>query len=241
MIERLQKILARAGVASRRAAEVMILEGRVTVNGQVVRVLGTKADHDDDIRVDGRPIGRPEKRQYRMLNKPPGVVTTLEDPQGRPTVGDLIAGLSERLYPVGRLDYDSEGLLLLTNDGTFAYGIQHPRFAVPKTYRVKVAGHVTPTAFAALGEGLRLEDGLFRPLEVTMERRTTGSTWLTLVISEGRNRVIRRAMTSLGFPVRRLIRTAIGGVEMGDLDVGLHRPLTASELETLRIFIKKFP
>ncbi len=241
MIERLQKILAKAGVASRRAAEILILDGRVTVNGRVVRVLGTKAAPDDNIRVDGRPIGRPEKRQYRMLNKPAGVVTTLEDPRGRPTVGDLIAGLPERLYPVGRLDYDSEGLLLLTNDGTFAYGIQHPRFAVPKTYRVKVAGHVTPAAFGALEKGFPLDDGPFQPLEVTMERHTTGSTWLTLVITEGRNRVIRRAMTSLGFPVRRLIRTAIGGVEMGDLDVGNHRPLIASELETLRIFIKKFP
>ncbi|MDQ5985152.1 MAG: Ribosomal large subunit pseudouridine synthase B [Syntrophus sp. SKADARSKE-3] len=239
MTERLQKILARAGVASRRAAEELILAGRVSVNGRIVTVLGSQASPADDIRLDGRPVVIESVKRYIMVHKPAGYVTTLNDPQKRPTVLDLIPHVSERVYPVGRLDYDSEGLLIMTNDGDFAYGLQHPRFAVPKTYRVKVAGHVSSAGVKQLAEGIFLNDGMFKPLDVGIEKRTENSTWLCVVIAEGRNRIIRRAMDRMGFPVRRLIRTEIGGIALGNLKTGEFRDLTPMEIGTLAISMKK--
>jgi len=236
--ERLQKILARAGLASRRAAEEMILAGRVTVNGEEIRILGSKVEGSEDIRVDGNRVVPVPTRCYLMVHKPAGYVTTLADPQGRPTVRDLVASLPERLYPVGRLDFDSEGLLLMTNDGDFAYQLQHPGFGVPKTYRVKVVGQMAPADIRKLETGIEMPGGRFKPLSVEMEGWTRNSSWLRLTIDEGRNRIIRRVLDRMDFPVRRLVRVEIGGVSLGTLKRGEFRELTAPELETLRVFIK---
>jgi pseudouridine synthase len=238
MKERLQKILARAGVASRRKAEEMILAGRITVGGRIVDSLGMQASSDDEVCVDGNPIAAPEVKRYIMLNKPPGYVSTLRDPQGRPTVKGLVAGVPVRLYPVGRLDYDSEGLLLMTNDGDFAHGLQHPRFGVRKTYRVQLAGRITATDLDRLASGIELSDGPFKPVEIRCIRITQDRSWLQLTITEGRNRIIRRAMEQTGYRVCRLIRMEIGGLRLGALKKGEFRELTRSERERLAIFLK---
>ncbi|MDD5167189.1 MAG: pseudouridine synthase [Syntrophales bacterium] len=238
MKERLQKIIARAGVASRRAAEEMILAGRVSVNGRIVNVLGTQADSGDDIRVNGIPLSTPAPKRYVMIHKPAGYVTTLRDPEGRPTVRDLVSSIPERLYPVGRLDYDSEGLLIMTNDGDLAYGLQHPRFGVPKTYLVKVAGRISAADIQKLAAGIKLKDGVFKPADVRLDRYTSQNSWLEITIAEGRNRIVRRAMDYLGYPVRRLIRMEIGGVILGGLKCGEHRDLAKTEIETLMFFLK---
>ena len=240
MSVRLQKFLAQAGVASRRSAEEMILSGRVSVNGRTVDILGSKVDTGDDVRVDGKTVAVATGKRYIMLHKPAGYVTTLHDPQGRLTVRDLLRSESERLYPVGRLDYDSEGLLLMTNDGDFAYHLQHPRFGVPKTYCLEVEGPVSDDDIKRLAAGIHLTDGWFKPSKVHFETRRTSYPRLYLTIAEGRNRVIRRAMDLLGYPVRRLIRLEIGGVHLGDLKKGEFRDLTPSERDTLMIFLKKF-
>ena len=234
MEERLQKILSRAGVSSRRAAEKMIAEGRISVNGTVVVEPGTKAEPGkDEIRLDGRLISLETDRIYLMLHKPKGYVTTLSDPQGRPIVTDLLNGVATRVYPVGRLDYDSEGLLILTNDGDFAQRLQHPRYGIPKTYRVKVEGHLPKGELKALENGIDLPDGRFAPSEVRLEKTNPGSTWLAITMSDGRNRVIRRAFDSLGHSVARLIRVAIADVTLAALREGAWRLLTPREVERL--------
>jgi len=233
-LERLQKILSRAGVASRRAGERMIAEGRISVNRAVVTEPGTKADPErDEIRVDGRLISLETEKLYIALHKPPGYVTTLSDPQGRPIVTDLLAGVAERVYPVGRLDYDSEGLLILTNDGEFAQRLQHPRYGIPKTYRVKVEGILTKGELKALEDGLDLPDGRFAPANVRLEKTNRGSTWLSITITDGRNRVIRRAFDSIGHSVARLVRTAVGDLSLGSLREGSWRLLEQREVERL--------
>lgn len=235
MQERLQKILSRAGVSSRRTAEKMIASGRISVNGAVVTQPGTKADpQKDDIRVDGRLVSLEAERVYIMLNKPQGYVTTLSDPQGRPIVTDLVNGVMERVYPVGRLDYDSEGLLILTNDGDFAQRLQHPRYGVPKRYRVKVEGALQKKELKALQDGIDLADGRFAPADVCLEKTNKGSTWLGITINDGRNRVIRRAFDVLGHSVVRLVRIAVGDLSLGSLGEGAWRTLTPRELERLR-------
>lgn len=237
MEERLQKILSQAGVASRRTAEQMIAAGRVSVNGSVVKQPGTKADPGrDEIRVDGRLIAFEHEKLYLLLHKPRGFVTTLSDPQGRPIVTDLLKGVTERVYPVGRLDYDSEGLLLLTNDGDFAQRLQHPRFQIPKTYRVKVEGRLPREALKALTKGIDLPDGRFVPTEVGVEKTNPASTWLKLTLTDGRNRVIRRAFDTLGHTVLRLIRVAQADLSLGSLAEGESRPLTAREVERLLVY-----
>jgi 23S rRNA pseudouridine2605 synthase len=234
MKERLQKILSAAGVSSRRTAEKMILEGRISVNGEVLRELGSKADPEqDDIRVDGKLISTEISRVYLMLNKPRGYVTTLKDPEGRPIVRDLLRDIEERVFPVGRLDYDSEGLLLLTNDGDFAQRLQHPRFKMPKHYLVKVRGAITARDTAAVEKGVKLEDGIFKPLEFKVESRNPRSTWVYVTIHEGRNRVIRRFFEELGHPVARLIRVGIGEIGLGDLKEGGYRHLKKWEIKKL--------
>ena len=234
MEERLQKILSRAGVSSRRAAEKMIAEGRISVNRTVVVEPGTKADPGkDEIRLDGRLISLETERIYLMLHKPKGYVTTLSDPQGRPIVTDLLNGVAARVYPVGRLDYDSEGLLILTNDGEFAQRLQHPRYGIPKTYRVKVEGHLLKGELKALENGIDLPDGRFAPAEVQLEKTNPGSTWLTLTLTDGRNRVIRRAFDSLGHPVARLVRVAVADITLASLREGAWRLLTSREVERL--------
>ncbi|RDV83044.1 pseudouridine synthase [Ammonifex thiophilus] len=233
--ERLQKVLARAGIASRRKAEKLILAGRVRVNGQVVDKLGVKVDPERDlIEVDGKPIKLPERLIYLAFHKPRGVVTTLHDPQGRPKVTDFLKGLRERVFPVGRLDYDSEGLLLLTNDGELAHRLLHPRFHVPKTYLVWVKGEVGKEKLDLLRRGIELEDGPTLPVEVRALRRTKGETILQLTIREGRKRQIRRMFRALGYEVSRLKRVAVGPVRLGPLRPGEYRHLTPREVESLR-------
>lgn len=240
MSERLQKIIARAGVASRRAAEKMILEGRVSVNGVVVTELGTKADTEkDEIRVDGKAITTDVTKVYLVLNKPAGFVTTLSDPEGRPTVVDLLQGVTERVYPVGRLDYDSEGLLLLTNDGEFALRVQHPRYGIPRTYLVKVRGVLKQSEVKKIQDGVMLEDGVFVPLDVKVEKQNPLSTWLRMTIADGRNRVIRRLFDILGHPVARLVRVSIGGVELGGLKERESRHLKKREIEQLLRYVSR--
>jgi pseudouridine synthase len=234
MKERIQKIIARAGIASRRAAEKMVLEGRIAINGVQVTQMGVMADPErDDIRVDGHLISVETGKIYLLLNKPRGYVTTLDDPQGRPIVTDLLAGIQERVFPVGRLDYDSEGLLLLTNDGELAQRLQHPRYGTTKTYRVKAEGHLSRREMRALSEGVALEDGLFRPLSAALERKSPKSCWIVLTLAEGRNRVIRRAFAAIGHPVLRLVRVALSDVLLGDLKPGAYRHLTGKEVSRL--------
>ncbi len=234
MEERLQKIIAAAGICSRRAAEDLILAGKVQVNDRVVRQLGTKADPErDEIRVDGRMITTEVERVYVMLNKPAGYVTTLKDPEGRPIVTDLLYEIGQRVYPVGRLDYDSEGLLILTNDGEFAERIQHPRYEVPRTYLAKVRGRVTRKEIQSLVNGIELEDGPFTVDGIQEEKYNEKSQWLRVTISEGRNRIIRRAMEALGHPVARLIRISLGNLELGNLKPGEYRRLQKREIEGL--------
>jgi 23S rRNA pseudouridine2605 synthase len=234
MEERLQKIIAAAGICSRRAAEDLILAGKVQVNDRVVRQLGTKADPErDEIRIDGRMITTEVERVYVMLNKPAGYVTTLKDPEGRPIVTDLLYEIGQRVYPVGRLDYDSEGLLILTNDGEFAERIQHPRYEVPRTYLAKVRGRVTRKEIQSLVNGIELEDGPFTVDGIQEEKYNEKSQWLRVTISEGRNRIIRRAMEALGHPVARLIRISLGNLELGNLKPGEYRRLQKREIEGL--------
>jgi 23S rRNA pseudouridine2605 synthase len=226
--------MANAGIASRRAAEVLIRQGRVSVNDVVVKEMGIKADPEkDEIRVNGNLISTEVSKQYLMLHKPSGYVTTLKDPEGRSIITDLLHGIEERVFPVGRLDYDSEGLIILTNDGDFAQRLQHPRYGIPKTYLVKVRGSFKQRELREIQEGVKLEDGIFTPVEMNVEKVNPKSTWLRITIIEGRNRVIRRVFDAVGHPVGRLIRIALGGVELANLKEGEFRPLTKREIEQL--------
>jgi len=233
--QRLQKILSLAGIASRRKAEAMIQEGRVRINGQVVTQLGTKADpRTDRITIDGRPLRPAAEPVYILLHKPIGVVTTLSDPEGRPTVRDLLRDVRARVFPVGRLDYASSGLLLLTNDGELALRLTHPRYGVRKTYRVKVKGTPTAEALAQLAAGVRLEEGRAAPAEVRAERSQDGKTWLEVTLGEGRKREVRRMCEHIGHPVEKLRRVRLGPLSLGKLAPGQHRPLTEREIRELR-------
>ena len=241
-MERLQKILSQAGVASRRAAEKLIADGRVTVNGATVTEMGVKADPaGDDIRVDGRRIKLAERLRYILLYKPTGVVTTRSDPQRRRTVVDLLGGVREYVYPVGRLDYDSEGLVLLTNDGELAAQLMHPRHDVPRTYEVRVAGLPDEEALERLRRGIPLDGRRTRPADVTLfNRRTHGSGTaradglVRITIREGRNRQVRRMCEAIGHPVRALKRVRIGPIADPRLRPGDWRELTPAEVHALR-------
>ena len=237
MEKRIQKILAEAGIASRRRAEEMIEEGRVLVNGKTVS-LGTKADAERDfIKVDGKPLRGPEHKSYFAFNKPRGVVSTLEDPEGRPTVKDFLGRVRQRVYPVGRLDYDSEGLLLITNDGEFAHMVLHPSKNIWKTYQVKVKGVPGAENLDRLRQGIRLEDGMTQPARIRVAGEKTGAeknSWLEVAIHEGRKRQVRRMFDRVGHPVLKLRRTSIDGVKLGALKPGGLRPLTARELDSIR-------
>jgi pseudouridine synthase len=235
MTERLQKVLAHAGIASRRASERLIVEGRVTVNGAIIAELGAKVDPDRDaIKVDGKRVGTPPAhRTYLALHKPRGVVTTMSDPEGRPTVKDLLRGVKARVYPVGRLDFDSEGLLLLTDDGGLARDLMHPSSGVEKTYVVKVKGQPTPEVLTRLSRGIPLDGRRTGPAKVRLIRRGDNA-WLEITIGEGRNRQVRRMLQAVGHPVQRLRRVSYGGVLIGRLAVGGCRPLSAAEVSLLR-------
>jgi 23S rRNA pseudouridine2605 synthase len=244
MQQRLQKILSQAGVSSRRAAEKLIAEGRVAVNGSAVRELGTKADIDtDDIRVDGRRLRAAEPRRYILLNKPAGVVSTRSDPQRRPTVIDLLRGVREYVYPVGRLDYDTEGLLLLTNDGDLAAKLTHPRHGVERTYRATVAGVPDRDALKRLRDGIPLDGVRTLPAQVSVTNAARDGRYATLqlTIREGRNRQVRRMCEAVGHPVRALARTGIGPLTGGRLPEGAWRDLSAAEIRTLQALASRPP
>src|SRR5512135_1519466 len=208
MQERLQKILARAGIASRREAENMIASGRVAVNGVVVTEMGFKADPDADrITFDGKAVRAESAKVYILLNKPAGYVTTMKDPEGRPIVTSLLKGVKERVFPVGRLDYNTEGLLLLTNDGEWANTLAHPRHEVDKEYLVRVRGGVAPEQVRRLADGVELEDGRTAPARVQVVRESENNTWLSVTIHEGRYRQVRRMCDEVGLTVVRLKRS----------------------------------
>jgi pseudouridine synthase len=229
--ERLQKILSQAGIASRRASEQLMLEGRVTVNGTTVRELGTKADPaHDDIRVDGRRVKVPEHHRYLLLNKPRGYVTTRSDPQRRRTVLDLMNGVREYVYPVGRLDYESEGLLILTNDGDLAARLTHPRHGVARVYEARVLGVPDPHDLDRLSKGVTIDHRRTTLAEVKM----LAAGVLLITIREGRNRQVRKMCEAIGHPVIRLKRVAIGPIRDSRLKVGTWRDLTVDEVRKLR-------
>ena len=228
-MDRLQKILSQAGVASRRASEQLMIEGRVTVNGVTVRELGTKADPSDDIRVDGRRVKLQERRRYILLNKPRGVVTTRSDPQKRPTVMDLLGGIREYVYPVGRLDFDTEGLLILTNDGELAARLTHPRHEVTRVYEARVLGEPDDHDLRRLAHGIVIEGRRTQPAEVSLRHGT-----LVIEVREGRNRQIRKMCDAIGHPVIELARVAIGPIRDAKLKPGKWRDLTEPELRSLR-------
>jgi 23S rRNA pseudouridine2605 synthase len=233
-LERLQKILARSGVASRRASEEIIAAGRVTVDGETVTELGAKADPEtQDVRLDGRRL-RPEALEYWILNKPKGVVCTNDDPAGRTRPVDLIPGSDARLFPVGRLDADSQGLLLMTNDGALANRLTHPRYEVPKTYRATVDGGVTGKEVQRLLKGVHLAEGKTGRPQVKVLKRGRTRSVLLITIREGRNRQVRRMLARLGHPVRELIRTRIGRLSVRGLGSGKARRLKPEELEYLK-------
>jgi 23S rRNA pseudouridine2605 synthase len=235
MEKRLQKILAEMGIASRRKAEELIEEGRVTVNGRVA-VLGNKADPEGDhIKLDGKLLTHPSERKvYLMFNKPVNVLTTLDAEEERPIVKDFLKGVRERVYPVGRLDFDSEGLLLITNDGELAHAVTHPAKKIPKTYMVKVKGVLDDTGIGMLRKGVRLEDGMTAPAEVRPVKRLKQNSWIEITIHEGRKRQIRRMLKAVGHPVIRLMRTKIDGVKLGSLKPGELRHLSNEEIKKLK-------
>lgn len=242
MPERLQKVISQAGIASRRDSEELIKAGRVKVNGVVVTELGTKVEPTrDKVAVDNKLI-RTEKPVYILLNKPRGIVTTLHDPEGRKTVASLLADISERIYPVGRLDYNTEGLLLMTNDGELTHALTHPSHEIDKTYRAKVLGRPPEEKLDRLRAGIKLEDGLTAPAKVnTIEYdREKDLTTIEIVISEGRNRQVRRMFEAIGHPVRQLKRVKFAFLTLVGVRRGAYRHLEPDEVENLRnIALKK--
>jgi len=227
--------MARAGVASRRRCEVLIAEGKVKVNGKPVTTPGLKIDPlRDRVEVDGQLLKKPEKKVYLLLYKPTGYVSTVSDPRGRRKVTDLLRGIKQRVYPVGRLDYDTEGLLILTNDGALAYALTHPRHEVPKTYRALVQGVPSRQQIESLQKGVELEDGPTAPARVRMTSSRKSNALLEITIREGRNRQVRRMCEHIGHPVLSLKRVRVGPLEIGDLQPGQFRHLTVKEVHRLK-------
>ena len=240
MMVRLQKVIAASGVASRRAAETMIKNGRVTVNGKVVRMLGTCIDPSKDhVKIDGRHVQPAEPEVFVLLHKPAGYVTTMDDPQGRPTIADLVPKVKVRVFPVGRLDYDTEGLLLLTNNGKVAQACVHPRYHVPKTYLVKVSGVCTDEEIQNLEDGVALDDGMTAPATVRKSGKAKVNSWLELTIHEGRKHQIKRMLEALGHRVVRIKRIRFGPIELRDLPVGASRFATDAEANALRAVVHR--
>jgi 23S rRNA pseudouridine2605 synthase len=234
MEKRLQKILSEMGITSRRKAEDLIFEGRVTVNGRIATI-GTKADPvKDHIKVDGKLLIRPEPKVYIMFNKPKNVVTSLHDPEGRPTVKDFLKGVKYRVFPVGRLDYDSEGLLLLTNDGDFAHAVLHPSKKISKTYLVKVKGILEEDKIEKLKTGVKLVERMTAPVKVKRIRETENNSWLEIIIYEGKKRQIRRMLEKIGHDVLKLKRIRVDGLELGKLEPGTFRYLTLEERDKIK-------
>jgi 23S rRNA pseudouridine2605 synthase len=234
MLERLQKIISAAGITSRRASEELILAGRVTVNGIVVSELGSKADPAvDTVAVDGKPLTIASRKLYILLYKPVGYLTTLDDPEGRPLVTDLLKEVGERVYPVGRLDYNTEGLLLLTSDGEWANRLMHPRHEVEKEYHVRVRGKVHKSQLDQLAGGVEIEGKKTAPARVCMIKEGEQNDWFSITIHEGRNRQVRRMCEAVSLSVVRLRRVRYGSLSMGTLKPGEFRYLTEAEVSGL--------
>ncbi len=234
MQERLQKVIARMGIASRREAERIIREGRVSVNRSTVTELGTKVDAACDvIVVDGKKLTAPPAHLYILLHKPPGYVSTLRDPENRPVVVDLLGSIPSRVFPVGRLDYDAEGLLLLTNDGPLAHRLHHPRYGVRRTYEVKVKGVPSEESLNCLRTGMRLEDGMTLPARVGFLRKAIHNSWIRMTLGEGRNRQVKRMCAAVGHPALKIKRVSFGPLTLGDLEPGRIRYLTREEVKNL--------
>lgn len=231
---RLQKYLASCGIASRRKCEEYILEGKVAVNGQIIQTLGTKVNEADEVTFCGKLVKLQEEYVYYMLNKPVGYVTTVQDEKQRQTVLDLIKDESHRVYPVGRLDYNTSGLLLLTNDGELTYGLTHPKHHVNKCYEVRVRGVLNEAAQKALKTGVLLDGKMTHPAELKVLRKGEKSTVFHLTIHEGRNRQVRRMCEAVGYPVLSLKRVSVGKLTLDDLELGTYRALTSQEVEYLK-------
>jgi 23S rRNA pseudouridine2605 synthase len=230
---RLQKFLADAGVASRRASEALIVSGRVRVNGQVAQVLGTQVDPDkDSVKLDGRRL-HARRKLYLAIHKPAGYLCTCKDPENRPTCGDLLPAEWAHLYPVGRLDFKSEGLIFLTNDGDFCLRVSHPRYNITKKYTVIVVGEADQSVPGRCMAGIDSEEGMMKALKARIIFRSTSHTELELELSEGKNREVRRMMEALGLEVRRLVRTQIGPIKLAELPRGKWRTLTNAEVKSL--------
>lgn len=233
-LQRIQKILSAAGICSRREAEEYILEGRVKVNGAVVTELGAKADPDSDsIKVGNKLLRPPAGKLYLLMNKPRKCISTMSDPEGRKTVKDILPGGLDRVYPVGRLDYDTEGLLLLTNDGDFSNAVMHPSRKVLKTYDVKVKGIMSDASIRKLEEGVWLEDGRTAPARVKKMGLTNNNSWLQITIHEGKNRQIRRMCDSIGHPVQKIKRIKVGPLDLKGVPLGMCRELTPGEVKAV--------
>jgi 23S rRNA pseudouridine2605 synthase len=233
--QRINQILSLAGITSRRKADEFLKAGRVTVNGRVVREPGSQAVWGtDSIRVDGHEIPGPSERVYLVLNKPFGYVCTLRDPEGRPVITELLKGLKQRVYPVGRLDFDSLGLLLLTNDGEWAYRLSHPRFHVSRTYKITIEGAISQEALSMLRQGVHLEDGFSGPSKVTLLRRDGGRSVIRMTIASGKKRIVRRMVEAVGHRVIQLLRIGYGVLELGNLKVGKFRYLKPDEVEAMK-------
>ncbi|VAV85453.1 Ribosomal large subunit pseudouridine synthase B [hydrothermal vent metagenome] len=233
--ERLQKIMARAGIASRRKAEELITDGRVFVNGSPVTELGARADVAvDKIEVDGNVISSKGPRVYILLYKPTSTISAVSDPEGRAVVVDLIKGVKHRIFPVGRLDYDAEGVLLLTNDGELTNKLIHPRSRVPKTYLVKVKGKPDQNDIKRLAEGVYLDDGRTLPARAKFVKAALENSWIELTVTEGRNHLVKRMCLKIGHPVAKIRRTDFAGIKIGSLKPGEFRVLTKAEVEALK-------
>lgn len=237
---RLQKLIASTGLSSRRKAEMMIASGRVTVNGKVVTELGTKVDAvRDHVKVDGRHLTSAQPFVYLVLNKPKNVMSTLDDPGGRPTVKGFLHGVLVRVFPVGRLDFDSEGLMLLTNHGELAQALLHPRYHVPKTYLIKVKGVLGDEEIRQLEQGVRLEDGMTGPAYVKKVKKAEQNSWLEVTIREGRKHQVKRMLESVGHPVLKLQRIRMGPLSLGGLASGEFRFLSDREANALRELVEE--
>ena len=233
--QRINRILSLAGIASRRRADEMISAGRIKVNDRVVREPGSKANWgEDSIRVDGKEIPKPSDRTYLILNKPFGYICSLKDPEGRAIVTELLKGVPQRVYPVGRLDFDTLGLLLLTNDGDLAHRLTHPRYHVPRTYKATVEGMVTKEALGSLRKGIMLEDGFSGRSNASLVGESGGKSVIRLTVTQGRNRLVRRMIEAVGYQTVHLIRTGFGTLDLGNLKPGQYRHLEPDELLALK-------
>ena len=231
---RINRYLAQAGVASRRASEELVTAGKVKINGRVIRDLATNVADSDRVEVSGRPVKAALEYVYLVANKPEGMVTTMRDPEGRRTVTDMIPRGMPRVVPVGRLDYTTSGVLLLTNDGELAHKLTHPRFGVTKTYRASLRGHISPEALARLQRGVGLEDGTTASTRVRVVSTSRQHSVVDITLHEGRNRQVRRMFEAVGYPIDSLVRLRFGPISLADLGIGQTRELTERELSALR-------